>query len=117
MAVTKSSLPVAFSVPVQRGRRRAARWRRLAGPASLVGALLIWEAVARLSGLPAFILPPPTRVGERLLLVLADGTLGRHALVTLFEVLAGLGSGLIVAAVLGYIIAKSPALERAAPCP
>lgn len=80
---------------------------------SLVGALLLWEAVTRVAHLPAFILPPPGAVWARLVQVVADGSLLRHTTITLGEVLAGLALGLSVAATLGYLIAKSPALERA----
>lgn len=79
---------------------------------SAIVALLGWEALARVSGLPAFILPPPTRVGARLLEALRDGSLLQHTGITLLEVLAGLAVGLAVAAVLGYVIAKSRPLER-----
>jgi NitT/TauT family transport system permease protein len=51
-------------------------------------------------------------VFERLLRALGDGTLLRHTLVTFSEVLAGLGLGVGVATLLGYLIAKSPQLER-----
>ena len=80
---------------------------------SLASAVLLWEVVTRAANLPAFILPPPGAVWARCLETLADGSLLRHTLTTLGEVLAGLGLGLSVAAVLGYLIAKSPPLERA----
>jgi NitT/TauT family transport system permease protein len=91
------------------------RWRLrpLIPVLSMVGALLVWEGVTRWTALPAFILPPPGAVGARLLSTLADGSLLRHTLITLSEVLAGLALGVSVAAGLGYLIAKSPALERA----
>lgn len=41
-----------------------------------------------------------------------DGTLLRHTLVTLEEVLAGLALGAIAATALGYLLAKSRAFER-----
>jgi NitT/TauT family transport system permease protein len=44
--------------------------------------------------------------------VAASGQLAFHTAVTLGEVLAGLGLGLVLASGLGYVIAKSPALER-----
>jgi NitT/TauT family transport system permease protein len=45
-------------------------------------------------------------------LLVNDGTLWSHALVTLSEVLSGLLIGLTAALVLGYGLAKSPLLER-----
>jgi NitT/TauT family transport system permease protein len=91
-------------------------WRRLAAraavPLSLLAGLLVWEAVVRLSQLPAFILPAPAAVGRRLLEVLEGGWLLWHASITLGEVLGGLALGLAAASVLGYGVARSPALER-----
>jgi NitT/TauT family transport system permease protein len=52
-------------------------------------------------------------VAAKLLTVAADGTLIRHAGITLVEVLGGLALGLIVASALGYALAKSITLERA----
>jgi len=80
---------------------------------ALVIGLFAWEATVRLSGLPAFILPAPMRVGLRFVEALRDGSLLWHTAATLFETLAGLGLGLAAAVVLGYLISKSPALERA----
>jgi NitT/TauT family transport system permease protein len=80
---------------------------------ALTVGLIAWEAVVRLTGLPAFILPAPARVGARFLEVLRDGSLLWHIAATLSETLAGLGLGLAAAVVLGYLISKSPALERA----
>lgn len=81
----------------------------------LFGLLLVvagWESVARLSGLPAFILPPPSAVLARMGTALTDGSLLRHTLATLSEVLLGLALGLAVATVLGYGIGKSSLLEQ-----
>jgi NitT/TauT family transport system permease protein len=71
-----------------------------------------WELLTRLGGLPAFILPSPLMVLERLGRALADGSLLRHAAVTLFEVLMGLLIGVCSAILLGYAIAKSWVFER-----
>jgi len=92
-------------------RRRPTRLAWLA-PASLVAGLLLWEGLARKAGLPAFILPSPLIVGQRFLELARDGSLWRHTLVTLSEILAGLAVGVTVAFVLGYLVAKSPSLER-----
>jgi NitT/TauT family transport system permease protein len=81
-------------------------------PASLIVAVVVWEIVADLSRLPAFMLPSPLDVWSRLVRSLADGSLLRNALVTLIEVLGGLGLGMAVALSLGYALAKSPTAER-----
>jgi len=79
---------------------------------SLVIGTLIWSAAASLLDLPAFILPGPALVWERFLRSLESGQLLQHSIATLSEVLAGLFLGGFVATVLGYLIAKSPALEN-----
>ncbi|MFQ5922093.1 MAG: ABC transporter permease [Anaerolineales bacterium] len=75
-------------------------------------ALLIWEGAARWSEIPLFILPPPSAISERLARALIDGSLLRHTLVTLSEVLVGLALGAVSASLLGYGLAKSSTLER-----
>jgi NitT/TauT family transport system permease protein len=90
---------------------RGLRW--LALPLSLAAGLLAWEAVVRLNHFPAFILPLPGAVWQRFLVVLTDGRLLWHSGITLGEMLAGLALGTVTASTLGYLIAKSPGLERA----
>jgi NitT/TauT family transport system permease protein len=81
-------------------------------PISLAALLIAWQSLIWLKGYPAFILPPPARVWARLVQALADGTLIRHAAITLGESLSGLALGLAVAAVLGYLLAQSRTIER-----
>jgi NitT/TauT family transport system permease protein len=99
-----------------------ATWRertaRLRGPALafvvLVLAILLWEALVRWQELPPFILPSPILVWQKFLTILSDGTLLRHAQVTLVEITLGLSVGLSTAFVLGYFLGKHPALEHIA---
>jgi len=86
--------------------------RNWLGLVSLIAGLLAWWAIARYSGLPSFILPSPAQVWTRFLRALSDGSLLVHAGVTLFEILTGLLVGALAATVLGYLVAKSRALER-----
>lgn len=79
---------------------------------SLAAALLIWQAVVTIWDFPTFILPGPTVVWNRLLKSLADGSLLRHSSYTLIEILSGLCIGSLMAILLGYLLAKSPAAER-----
>ena len=92
------------------------KWNKHKGalflPVSVILAISLWYLVAHLGNFPAFILPPPELVLERLWQVLADGSLSRHTLYTLSEVLLGLAVGASIATILGYILAKSPAIER-----
>ena len=79
---------------------------------SLLLALLAWQAVTALADFPSFILPSPWQVAQRLAQTVMDGSLLRHAAVTLLEVLSGLALGVSLATVLGYLLARSLPLER-----
>jgi NitT/TauT family transport system permease protein len=79
---------------------------------TLLLALLVWQALSYFTGLPEFILPAPLLVWERFLSALADGSLMRHTLATLEEVLLGLLAGTVFATLLGYRIAKSRTFEQ-----
>lgn len=81
-------------------------------PLSIVLFLIIWSAIVRIGRYPTFILPSPSQVFNKFVFTFGNGTLWRHTQVTLFEILAGLFLGLVVAIFLGYLLAKSPLLER-----
>ena len=85
--------------------------RRLA-PFVTFGLLLaFWQLITALELYPAFIIPPPIEVAQTFGEVLQDGSLLKHTLVTLHEMLVGLLIGVSVALVLGYAIGKVPLLE------
>ena len=95
------------SVALRAVEPRTTWWHWLLAPA--LGTILIvgWEALAR-SGLYAdFIIPAPTTVAARWWAIASDGSLLRHAAVTLREVLTGLLIGVAAAFWLGYGIARS----------
>ncbi len=73
--------------------------------------VLAWEGLVRWQNYPPYILPSPDLVWHKFLVALQDGTLWRHARVTLLEIVLGLLLGLSTATVLGYILAKCPFLE------
>ncbi len=81
-------------------------------PVSLLAGLILWAFITRVSGLPSFILPSPFDVWTRLTQHLLSGSLLFHLWITLLEVLGGLALGVSIATVLGYALAKSPAVER-----
>jgi NitT/TauT family transport system permease protein len=80
--------------------------------ASLLLGLAAWELFTSFSSIPSFIFPSPADVGRKFLSVIQDGSLFYHTLVTLQEVLVGLFLGLGAAIIIGYFLAKSPAVER-----
>jgi NitT/TauT family transport system permease protein len=79
---------------------------------SLLIVLLVWQLAVWFGNNPRFILPSPQQVGIRFVQALADGSLFRNTLVTLYEILVGLALGVSVASVLGYLLARSLHLER-----
>ena len=82
------------------------------GPVITVLAIvLLWEVVRRVGAYPAFILPSPLAVATRLGEIAADGTLWRNTQVTVSEAGLGFGLALLAALMLGYPLARVPALE------
>lgn len=73
-----------------------------------------WALITLLGGYPSFILPGPLIVFNKLIEIMVDGSLWGHVQATLVEITGGLALGLSVATLLGYILAKSPLLERLA---
>ena len=80
---------------------------RLLAIGAVVGIIMgLWQALVVLADLPAFILPSPMRVGQALW---ANAELiAGHAMVTLTEVLIGLGLGAVLGAVTAIGLALSP---------
>lgn len=79
---------------------------------SFIFLLLAWQALVTWGEYDSFILPGPVAVGEQFLVVLGDGRLLKHSLITIAEVIPGLLLGFVVALPLGYLLAKSPLAER-----
>lgn len=79
---------------------------------SILSLLLLWQVVVVLAGFPAFILPSPLLVMQRFLRAVQEGSLLAHTGFTLLEVLLGLASGVSIATLLGYLLARSIRIER-----
>ncbi len=80
--------------------------------ASFVLLLLLWQAVVLLGAYDKFILPGPLDVIRQFRVVVADGRLQRHSLITISEVIPGLLIGSFISLPLGYLLAKSSLAER-----
>lgn len=96
---------------------RLSRWLRaniqyVLIPFALVAFLLAWQAVVVVNRYPAFILPTPREVASAWLENWKNGILARHLGVTLVEVGLGFGIAFVFASVVGYMLAKSPLLEK-----
>ncbi len=86
--------------------------RLLLTPLVGLGLIAVWELVYRAGLYPPFLLPSPGDVAAKLAAIVANGTLWTHTLTTLQAVLLGLLVGASAALALGYLIARSPTLER-----
>ncbi len=74
--------------------------------------LLGWQLLVVWGQYDRFILPGPVDVGRQMEIVVGDGRLLRHSLITISEVIPGLLIGCAIALPLGYLLAKSPLAER-----
>ena len=74
--------------------------------------LVFWQVLVQVGNYQRFILPGPFDVWQQFLIVLQDGRLIKHTLITVSEVIPGLLIGVILAVPLGYLLAKSTLAER-----
>ena len=75
----------------------------------LLGLLLLWQGLVWITGVPAFLLPPPTAVAGRL--VSAAPLLLEHAQVTLLEILLGLAGGVLIGGASALLMALLPPVQ------
>lgn len=83
-------------------------------PGGILLFISLWAFITIIGGYPTFILPDPLTVFSEFREIMANGTLWHHSQATLIEIAGGLALGLSAATILGYILAKSPILERLA---
>ena len=106
-------VPAGTGVPRRFLGRVPDRYRAyLLAPPALLGFLLLWQLLVTIGSYPTFILPAPAVVFRKFLVAFGDGTLLHHTWATLREVFLGLALGLSTATSVGYVFAKSKALER-----
>jgi NitT/TauT family transport system permease protein len=86
----------------------------LRGAAGLIATLLLWIAAIKLFAVPAFLLPGPLAVLDRLVFLYANADLLRHLGVTMAEVVSGFVAGTIAGILAGITFARAPRLERMA---
>jgi NitT/TauT family transport system permease protein len=74
---------------------------------ALVG---VWEVLAHWSGIPSWLLPAPSAIGESM--VEWRSELAWHSLVTLYEVLAGFALAIVISIPLAVAVVYSPFLQN-----
>jgi NitT/TauT family transport system permease protein len=85
------------------------RARRILALVVLVG---LWESASRLGWLNPFYVPAPSRVGEVMVQLFADGQIWPHLRATLVAAFGGLAAGLVLGVGLGFAAALSPWLAE-----
>ena len=93
------------------GQKRTIILRRLSPLLTILILLLLWQAITDWQIIPRILVPPPADVYAAFAQALADGTLARHSMTTLGEMMYGLLLGVGMGLLLGYAIAKAPLLE------
>jgi ABC-type nitrate/sulfonate/bicarbonate transport system permease component len=79
---------------------------------ALVAAILVaWEAYVRVAGVPAVVLPSPTRIASALWEFRADAV--RHALPTILETVIGFTLAVVLAVAAAVAMDRTPVVRRA----
>lgn len=84
----------------------------LRGIAGLFATLVIWTAIVYLFNVPAYLLPGPVAVFDRIIFLFENAKLARHIWVTLSEVIGGFIAGTLVGILAGVVFAWLPRVER-----
>ncbi len=84
----------------------------LRGLAGLVATLLLWTAVVNVFNVPAFLLPGPLEVFDRVAFLFQNAKLLRHIGVTLSEIVFGFVAGTLAGIFAGVVFARFPRIER-----
>ena len=93
------------------GRRQQLVLRRLSPLLTILLLILLWQGITEFQIIPRVLVPPPADVFAAFTQALADGTLAKHTMTTLGEMIYGLLLGVGIGLILGYAIAKAPLLE------
>jgi NitT/TauT family transport system permease protein len=90
--------------------------RRFGPLMPVLGALVVflaaWKAIVVIGSYPPFILPSPEAVAARFVRAWAEGTMQPHFASTIQEIGLGFGVGAGSALLVGYLLARSPFVER-----
>ncbi len=95
----------------QARQKRQILLRRLCPLLTILLLLLFWQWITDREIISPILVPSPADVFAAFASALADGSLARHTMTTLGEMMYGLLLGVGVGLALGYAIAKAPLLE------
>ena len=88
------------------------RWQGGAFLLVFVAIALLWEGMVRLGWISALLFPPPSRVADAALVMLADGRLAGHLVPTFSRLVIGFTFGGIAGLLLGLAMGSSTKLRR-----
>lgn len=77
----------------------------------LIGFLAAWEWLPGLLGIPAFIIPPASKVWSEFLHMLGNDRLIYHTAITAMQVLVGFLLGVLLGMLVGFVLGMSPTTE------
>ena len=90
---------------------RRSTFLAILGPTvTLLALVALWEALARWSGVPSWLLPAPSAIGEAMVDWRSELTV--HTFVTLYEVLVGFALSIAVSIPLAVAVVYSPFLQN-----
>ncbi len=81
-------------------------------PIALALFLVLWQTIVVVNQYPEFILPLPTQVAASWFTNWQNGNIPRHLGITLLEIAFGFSIAFVFASVIGYVLAKSPLIEK-----
>jgi NitT/TauT family transport system permease protein len=100
-----------MSEGVEELEQRRSTIAAIVGPTlTLLALVALWEVLARWSGVPSWLLPAPSAIGEAM--IDWRGELTLHFMVTLYEVLVGFALSIVVSIPLAVAVVYSPFLQN-----
>lgn len=73
--------------------------------------LAAWQWLPGMLGIPAFIIPPASKVWDEFLHMLANDRLLFHTMITALQVLVGFLLGVLLGMIVGFVLGMSPTAE------
>lgn len=70
--------------------------------------IILWEILSGLGWLNVYLIPPPTQIGDRLLIIAGSGELIKHLGASLYRVVCGFSLALCIALPLGFLLGLAP---------
>lgn len=103
--------PSKIAEEIEELEQRKSTIAAITGPTvTLLALVALWEVLARWSGIPSWLLPAPSVIGESM--IEWRGELAVHFMVTLYEVLVGFALSIVVSIPLAVAVVYSPFLQN-----